>query len=412
MQHFIFNKFSTCLVLIPSLFIYSCGGGGSSGSNSDSPNMPGPIQQITIDEFPALLSVNENETVTLSLNPRGEGAGDLTFDWSVEFRGEPLEFSGQNTDSISFVAPEVDFGGSVSVRVDIDSTNVRLFGNNIQQTSVQIDDLNPPSFAEIGATSELPAVNALDLSVINDASTWRLNVYSRTESELAGTPILTEISAHETVYFTGTEETLEQENCGTQTTTLDPFEFSGLLNCDGSQANISFFQQGTELRVELSCPNNSSFAAFTYSLVDDSMRNNFGDLSIEFETRNNLEQTTAVCGITAVSRISEIDTNISVSSTSIRLETEYEGAPFSLFLFFEGEPTFGRKAFNSEFNRLEISSDVLPGLSGGNTVPDVFSDITLLSTSSTDIEGSFEASIEDTSGEVEDIEGSFSLRFE
>ncbi|WP_370980556.1 hypothetical protein [Agaribacterium sp. ZY112] len=242
-------KFSLKLLLaLTTLTLFACGGGGGDSSNSEAPKT---LTNITVDDLSRYsLTVNEGQTVTLSLNTQVEGSADVAYDWQISFKGDDVAFTGQNTDTISFVAPEVDMPGSVSVSVEISLENGTLLGDNRQRTSVIVEDTNPNPTTLVAPTAftidKPEQVSSLDGSVFSSESEWEFTQFyvSNTEAE---------------VYFHSTKEIFSidagdgVELCTQgETVALADFLDRRSVECFAEE-EVSFFQEADTLVVEYSC---------------------------------------------------------------------------------------------------------------------------------------------------------------
>ena len=104
-------------LLVSLICISACSSGGS-GEDSKPRDSSNRLKEITINGLDYGLSKEfyEGETVTVSLNAQGDGASSLSYDWTVE---DGIDFRGQNTDTITFIAPQVTGYDSISVSVEL-----------------------------------------------------------------------------------------------------------------------------------------------------------------------------------------------------------------------------------------------------------------------------------------------------
>ncbi|KZN51154.1 hypothetical protein [Pseudoalteromonas luteoviolacea] len=68
----------------------------SARGSDDTPS----VQNITYEALPAILTVNEGETICLSLNTNGEGVNGLKFNWTVKYLNQDVTVTGQGSDTI------------------------------------------------------------------------------------------------------------------------------------------------------------------------------------------------------------------------------------------------------------------------------------------------------------------------
>ena len=98
------------IILTTFLTLLSACGGGSTDED------PLEIPKVTYQALPTSMSVNEGETVRLTLNLTGKGVEQLKFNWQVS---QDIPFTGQGTDTINFTAPNVDQLSTINVQVTL-----------------------------------------------------------------------------------------------------------------------------------------------------------------------------------------------------------------------------------------------------------------------------------------------------
>lgn len=410
----IYEVLGRSALILFSLLIYACGGGGDGGGTT------GGTSQVSISSLPSIQTVNENESVTVSLNASGEGSNALSFDWTVRFQNQDISFSGQGNDSITFVAPDVDGTGVVSVNVSIDAGDTPLIGATRHFSSITVLDLDVIDIPSLTDT-DLPEVTDLDLSDIQSVSTWRVDAFQSGDVVIEGVDTHLEIVTHQISYLDRNinDEVTEQSCLADELLSFDTFLDR---TCTEGETSVNFYQQGDAFRQELRCDDVVVLAA-NYTKLSDGIRTDFGELSLDFATHNDLVLTEEVCGSVTVTNASfelvdELDgtlTSIEFDTSLIALRTQYEGENLVVFLTLDETPNFGLFPFDSFFNSLDLNSitlfsDALPSLSGVEEGDS--GSITIVSDSVTDIRGSLRVSITDISGVEEDLEGDFELRFE
>jgi hypothetical protein len=354
------------------------------------------------------------------LNLTGEGAKEVKFDWQVE--GD-ITFSGQGSDSISFVAPEVDTIRSIRVEVKLADSNSRTIGFSSQSIFISVKNIEKITDpVNNGEESDIPVVTALNFNELNDTSTW----------------------FHETTQFTnelnedGTTTTIETQqlslvhietvNVAIETVTLSECGFSGTVDlvvpsyresneCGDQQSTLTIRQTEGKFRLERMCGENL-VAASTYTNKSDSRSNSNGELNIDFSSYDDLEKTTDVCGIVAPAEVKSYDINSTLSETAkasvLRLFAEYQGNPLELQFQIDKSPTAGFATLSTGFsndNFAKIFTDVLPEISNlsksdsGRILFDFDND-------RTNIKADFDFIVTSRVGPRETVKGEFILLFE
>ncbi len=402
------------VVSILSILLTACGG-GSGGSEE------GGVKTLTYQKFATYSYADEGDTVRLSARIEGDGANSVDYLWEVSFDGQPLEFTGQGSNTISFIAPDVTVIGFVDVNVEFSLDGSSLIGTNNDRTTVRINDLDPiERQAQYGRTTVLPSVESLDFSQWVTGSTWRILQF---ESELASVNDLDfrinrsfQEIAELSLLQSGDGVSLS--GCGTKSLrTLTPATISSISLCPVNESVVNLYQGDSAFRFEYSCDSEVVYAE-EYTLISNETQTNFGSLSLDFEFREDLD-TTEVCGKTRVSEsLASADPTADpiLTLSSIQLYTEYQGEPLQVMLDLEDDLSFGLSFFSeifdeNNFNSVTLGSDALPNLSGVEESNER-GDLTLLSTNILNISGEFEANFTDAVGGSESLEAEFTLRFE
>lgn len=400
-----------------------CGGGSGGGSDTTESGGLGNITVTKLSDLPN--KYNEHQTITLSLNTQGEGSNDVTYNWIVEFSGNALTFSGQNTQTISFEAPEVNDIQTVRVSVTLGLRNGELLGNKRYFTSLIISDLDPlkassRAIIENGLSTSLTEVDSLDTRLIPEGTTWRLNRYFN-HSTLKDFSFLGEryIATQQITYFDkDTAGDMGFRNCGS--TVIEPFAPSAAQITCGGIYERKFYQSTNAFRVEEVCNGNVGFAN-NFTKLRDNQIDSFGQVSLTLSDYNDFSTTTNICGIVSeVLVISNEDLNNDgnpdnsfTSASYAYLYGEYEGSPIKIGIKIDDVKPYWNY-FLSEFldrdNRNDIKIDSL----ALNKLSDISADDGSLSVdrTSTRIEVDVDAEFEDVDGTSVDVEGSFSLVFE
>lgn len=413
---------NTTLLPVLTVFLLAACGGGSSGESSSQGS--GGIQLISFTDLPLSVSAEEGATVDLSLDASGDGSESLSYDWDVTLNNENLSFTGQGSDTISFVAPEVDQLSVVSVRVQVSSSSIDLVGQDSFRTSVNVSNLDlSPSVNEyeVGMTTTLPEVDAVDLLGINPSSTWLVRQYIKQNISVDDIDTTISTVSREIFHVTNSsvENTLNVSFCGIQDSfAIDVTDYDSRIVCESGNTDTKFYQEDKHFRNEFIC-DGEVLSATDFIFISDESRTDFGELEITFDTYASLETTNNVCGSTVVANVSQEATAsqpaIELNSSSITLLSEYQNQSIELVLSLDDSNFSSFYLLDEIFNSLElvsvaITSDGLPTISG---ITNNYSGrISFFSSSATNLEGSFRIDTIDTNLSDEEIEADFSLSFE
>ena len=397
-----------------------CGGGGG-GSDSE-PN--GGIQSISFTPLTNLTSrYNERETVRLSLNTQGDEAGTVTYDWEVEFAGNALAFSGQNTQEISFTAPEVDDTASVRVSVTLGLTDGRLLGSNSYLTTLIIYDLDPLKASSRGIianglSTSLQAVNSLNTDLIAEGTTWRLNQYTNksTQPEFEGE--VYNATQQITYFDNDTMGDVGFRRCGSSV--VEPLIPSVTQISCGGTFERKYYQSASAFRIEEVCDGSVGFAR-NFTKLRDNQTDSFGQVALTLSSYNDFSSIENVCGavleVIAVSHEDENNDgssdNTIVAGSYAELHGQYEGSPIKVSMNIDDAKSYwiyflGNQLNSANPNNIKFDSPALTKLN------DISADDGRLSVdrSATGIEVDVDAEITDVDGTTVEIEGTFSLTFE
>ena len=343
----------------------------------------------------------------------------------MEFSGKALTFSGQNTQTISFEAPEVSDTQVVQVSVTLGLRNGELLGSNRYFTSLIISDLDPlkassRAIIENGLSTNLPEVDNLDTGLISEGTTWRLNKYYN-QPTLANFGFLGEryIATQQITYFNKNNSgELGFKNCGSAI--VEPFAPTLTQISCGGTFERKFYQSANAFRVEEVCDGDVGFAN-NFTKLRDHQTDSFGQVSLTLSNYNDFSTTSDLCGIVSeILVISNEDLNNDgnpdnsfTSASYAHLYGKYEGSPIKIGIKIDDVKSYW-SYFLSEFldrdNRNDIKIDSL----ALNKLSDISADDGSLSVdrTSTRIEVDVDAKFEDVDGTPVDVEGTFSLVFE
>jgi len=400
-----------------------CGGGSGGGSDTEK---SGGLSNITVTKLSDLPNkYNEHQTITLSLNTQGKGANDVTYNWEVEFSGKALTFSGQNTQTISFTAPEVDDIETVSVSVTLGLNDGDLLGNKRYSTSLIIYDLDPlkastRAIIENGLSTNLVEVDSLDTALMSEGATWRLNKYYD-QPTLANFGFLGEryIATQQITYFNKNNSgELGFNNCGSAT--VEPFAPTLTQISCGGTFERKFYQSANAFRVEEVCDGKVGFAN-NFTKLRDTQTDSFGEVSLTLTNYNDFSTTENLCGVvTEVLVISHEDDNNDgnpdnafSAATFAELHGQYEGSPIKISIKIDDVKSYWSYSlsdFLDDNNRNDITFDS-PVL---NKINNISADNGRLRVDreTSEIEVDVDAEFEDIDGTTVDVEGTITLAFE
>ena len=404
-------KVSAFVLFASALFISACGGGGGDGSG-DGINNGGEALDISIGGFPASINAVEGDVVTVSLNVTGPDAEFLTYDWELDFGDAEIAFTGDDTDTISFVAPEVEPFSIVQVSVEVSLDGFNIIGLDDFNTVVSVFDLDiAPSIPahEVGMRTGLPEVDAIDFSSVVSSSTWLLRRYEQQTLDIEGI---------ETVRSTVSREIINIENivsanvidlafCGVSgPVSTDLAALGEGFDCDEASQELNFYQDDEAFRAELSCAG-QVVNAFDFIFVSDTSQADFGQLEITFDTFADLEPTSA-CGETVLSNLDQ--GNTASDESSVRLVSEYQNQPIELVVGLEDSTFIGSFSLDSSpLNFVTLTSDALPTISGITNNDSGL--LVIVKGSPIEVDGSLDIQTTDVNLAEENIEIEFSLDF-
>lgn len=237
------------------------GCGSSGGGDEPAPSASKGLQTVEIGNISAA-PANEGEQVTVTLPVTNSTGNALSYDWTVTFDGQPITFSGQNTNTIRFTAPQVDGDRSVQVSVELDLVGGDLVGRNEVYSSVRIIDSNPNRVNQVAGDAFLnkgAEVTEFDLSALPDSASWRYTLYGYEEISLDGQimPVHQALTGvgHTTA---GIIEDFEWQYCGglIQFVSIKDMVEEAITagpNCEIEELSIKRFQDENSLFSEFYC---------------------------------------------------------------------------------------------------------------------------------------------------------------
>jgi hypothetical protein len=157
------NKIRKLFIVLSVATIAACGGGGS----SEPENL---IPSVSVSS----ISITEKEPVTLSATARDSDGTIQSYSWT-QVSGTPVTFTGGNTNTISFTAPNIDVDETLSftVRATDDDNGVGSTTGNV-------------SVAHIPKTLSVSVQDMEEIYTLNDGESFTLNldINNTTDEEL------------------------------------------------------------------------------------------------------------------------------------------------------------------------------------------------------------------------------------
>lgn len=329
-------RFTLCaqtfvLPLIASLLIGACSSGGSGGESSASPS--GGFSEVSISQVKGPQQRYEGETVTLSVDAEGDVAENLRFAWTLS--GD-VEFQGQGTSAITFVAPEVNGISVISVRVKAGLKNGTLLGDGDRFASIQILDLDPLNILERGFQTTLPEVQALNFETLEDVDLLALSAFQVENFVSTGAPMNVQR------IFRGAAE-VEADSADFNVRLCGSLGLSPLrdltdpnLECDSVTGSRKYYQSGAELRSEFYCGDEIIYA-FNIRGVNVDPRSRQGQVIFNVEDSESLQDSMSACLERVDVLISRYDETrdspmkyVSVEGSRYRIEVPQPAGPVVL----------------------------------------------------------------------------------
>ncbi|KZN37286.1 hypothetical protein N474_07145 [Pseudoalteromonas luteoviolacea CPMOR-2] len=403
------------LSTVVALSLSACGSGGS----GDTPSTP-TVQNITYEALPNFLTVNEGEVVRLSLNTKGSGASELKFKWTVRYLNQDISFSGQGTDTISFIAPGVDSQGTVQVSVDLEAgQSKQTFGFQNQYASLNIKDLNTSVVPTIPAQELGEEVSQIDTSVLIAGSTWIETHQSNFRINQADNSYnMVDLTLIRSFVVNGAEQNLQTvstDYCGFNDLQSIKLNESVLeTECPTGVRTTQLFQQESRFSIVQKC-DGDIVGLSTFKKKSSEQVSSFGSLNLSFQNYSDI-QTKEVCGVIATTHVKAYSASnqelTSTDSTAIRLLSQQEGSDFELRFAFN-DTTNGLlvslNRFFDENNTAAILSAAYPELNASSESGMLTLD---LQNTTSHINGEFYFTVTKTTGSEEEVEGEFTLILE
>ncbi len=398
------------LVAIILLSLSGCGG-------STSEEAPQTIPKLSYQALPSTLTAEPGETVNLTLNLTGDNAEEIKFNWQV---GNDISFTGQGSDSISFTVPTVKELNSIYVNVSLeDSTKVIGFVD--QTTFVTVAKVVTEENINSISTSDLDPVTTLNYDGVIEGSSWYLEQVQLNNTENAdGTS--TSVSTQklslvniEAVNISTHEITISE--CGLlDTGNIQIEKFAIDTDCGNEDSTLSIKQKEQQFSIERYC-GETLVSLNTLSKISNDRLTSNGELLVNFSSYENIEPPSDACGTIATSQVKSYDANGTLSAVAeaslIRLFTSYQGNPFELKFLLDRLPNELFHSLNTSplnSNYAQINSSVLPEIS--NLMESGFGSIIFgFNNTEKDIKANFDFDLSPSTGQLESIDGSFTLSF-
>ncbi len=324
--HFFSRTF--VLPLIASLLGSACSSGGSGGDSSSSPS--GGFSEVSISQVKGSQLHYEGETVTLSVDAGGDAANNLSFAWTLS--GD-VEFDGQGTSAITFVAPEVNGTRVISVQVKAELKDGRLLGDSDRFTSIQILDLDPPNILEEGFQTTLPEVQALNFEMLEDLDLLALSAFQVEEFVTAGGPMSVQRIFRGSAEVGADSADFNVRLCGSLGSSALREMTDPDLECESATGSRKYYQSGAELRSEFYCGDEIIYA-FNIRGTDVDSRARQGQMIFNVDESESLQDSMNAClerVDVLISRYDEMRESpmkyVSLEGTRYRLEVPQPAGP-------------------------------------------------------------------------------------
>lgn len=236
------------LPLIASLLVSACSSGGSGGDSSTGPS--GGFSEVSISQIKGSQQHYEGETITLSVDADGDVADSLSFAWTLSGN---VEFQGQGTSAITFVAPEMDGRGVISVRVKAELKDGKLLGDSERSVSLEILDLDPPNILAEGFQTTLPEVQALNFEMLEDLDLLALSTFQIEEFVSTGAPMNVQRIFRGSAEVEADSADFNVRLCGSLGSSPLRDLTDPSLGCGSGTGSRKYYQSGAELRSEFYC---------------------------------------------------------------------------------------------------------------------------------------------------------------
>lgn len=383
--------------------------------------------------------VEERQSVSVSLNVAGlNKIYFLDYHWLVTFQGNEIEFHGQGTETITFLAPEVDAPENIEISATISGLSRKLNGDTETSTSItvvpSIEGRTPLQEANIGKTTRLPRVSSLDLDAYPTGSTWQRTVF---ENNPENSPVLSNPLSHsaQSIVYLHRTDMASPTPSATPSPSANPVEntYYTLQACGESieeplilrytashvdcpeatsTTETYYYQYQDSFRVEARCGTILKYAE-SYTKLSDSIEPSFGDISMNISNRNNLADSSNVCGSVHVYKATDDATQLAIYASQIKTSNMYENERFYTTLSFWGAPSsagtvlFQEGSNISGVNSIEFNTLALPEIS--DIQESNLGSITFTPSSASDIHLDFETSITTSDNEDVTIDGLIKL---
>lgn len=285
-------------ILLSLVVLNFLGCSSSSGSDNTNSNTDAEfgIPKINITDLSLQNDTYyEGDVVLLSLNTQASNLSNITYAWKVQHNGQALPFTGNNTDTIEFTAPDVTAMDSVSVSVEIGLKNGEILGDSRSSTSIFVKDLNQSTshpLTEKAFTTTLPSVNALDPSVLAN-STAIFSNYEKGFIDVEGETVFEQLEKRYTAHF---DQNSNFKTCGDDTSLsvldVDLLDYIS-AECDGS-LSTAYYQNEKILRLETLC-DNEIVKVSEFTQISPDPNYSVGSIKATFTNYTDIDTSEGVC---------------------------------------------------------------------------------------------------------------------
>jgi hypothetical protein len=367
---------NTFILLGMSVFLMACssGGGSSEKKSSAAPCAPtSAFPKITITEIGyGVREFYEGETVKVSLNAQGECKNNMTYQWRVEGN---IPFTGQNTDTITFVAPTTEVFQSLDVEVSFGLQGGALIGYKDDRGTVDILDKDPPNLLRAGFATKLPSVAAIDFALFEKTGAWRIRDYQQSKFQIEGRWVDSQVFLEQIARSSSeSANDFAVKICGSATEDsiktkilLPP---ANVFSCDAALISRKFYQDAGVIRSETYC-NNKLVGAVDMEKLSTEVEQSFGEIRIKQDSTGLLASTKNVCANKSESNLYYYDENIAspykyVDAQAASALVVVEQANDSIIYQFTQPYELWYSSHNSLYSNLDASVTLVSKSVAGN----------------------------------------------
>lgn len=403
--------------LVASLVTVS--GCGSSGDSKSADSATSGFQELAVGQISAARQYDEGEVVTVTVPVENPANLSIQYDWRVTHKGLSLSFTGQNSPTILFTAPQVEEDGVVSITLTLSLADGQLLGDDRRFGGVSIADLNPNRRNQIAGSAfryKGPEVITFDDTGFGDSASWHYTIYFTDDVELEGETW----ERHQSLMGTGYTKINDEGDhswgyCGENSgeSLLDTVNFPPIIpeQCLLNEVTQKRYQEGNNFWVEYYCAD-TIISARSYRYLEEGI-NNYANLtfSTTFPSENYSDNETCVDlyrslfasdAYSNIIEFSTIELYGTIAEDAYTMEFNFEGENF-------GVDSFGFNSFLPLYaaNSFSLNWDPLSSFSG---IEEDDGDLTVTEAGS---DGSFEAYFDmdlvNSENQDQTIEGNITL---